>query len=420
MHDRWFACRACLPYWHKSPKNCVTMPHKPALICIYYPQQILSAITALHTVRKARNQATDAPAIMYIWTPPATDAEIYRSRRAIFEKLLTPFPYIKMWMPEPSEIAESFSQGHRVMAKAMKLRKKFGANTFSDIYYSVDVTGDFTPQSAFQAFPETSRISYGDAMGIGYTLDNFEKKLFSNYSASDAIKSPLSYIRSRMVWLKRRLMLPWHRLEATCTCMIIPCDNPDYSIPAPEQMTVTFSEVQQTLSAISGTIAASGLNDEIAAMTAGESRVFLILLGSFSESRLCSEDAEIALYEDVAAEHIPAGSLIIIKPHPAAKPDKLKKLTGALSNKYRTIVTPPGISDMPIEFLPALVEACTVLSFSYSSVSLAYLYGAEVLHVMTDSLISSHISPENRKWLHDSQALYADLLKKAEAIRFVA
>lgn len=351
---------------------------------------------------------------MFVWTPPTTNQAVFSRRLEMFKLLLEPFPEITLWMPEPAEIAASISQSHRVMNKARWLRDRFGADAFHEIYFSSDVTGDFTPQSCFQAFPEAERISYGDAMGIGYTLKSFEKELFRNNSLQYALTHPQNYFRNHMVWLKRRLTLPmpWQRLEATTSCMILPCDQYGDFLPGKKQVEVPFAIVQQVLDKLSAAIEKTGIIAPLLEQIKDEAQPYMLLLGSFSESRLCSAKEEISLYQDVISEHIPEGALIILKPHPASRAEKLAELAKILNGRYRTLVVDNEINDIPIELLPDLVKPCNVLSFSYSSVSLGYLYGTTLLHVMTDYLISKHISPANRKWMKDGNDLYLSLINK--------
>lgn len=56
--------------------------------------------------------------------------------------------------------------------------------------------------------------------------------------------------------------------------------------------------------------------------------------------------------------------------------------------------------------MPSLAKNYKIISFSYSSVSLLYLYGSAVLHAMNETLINMFFPEETRLWMRESNALY--------------
>jgi hypothetical protein len=56
--------------------------------------------------------------------------------------------------------------------------------------------------------------------------------------------------------------------------------------------------------------------------------------------------------------------------------------------------------------MPSLAKHYKIISFSYSSVSLLFLYGSNVLHAMNDAMINMFFPEETRLWMRESNALY--------------
>jgi hypothetical protein len=121
------------------------------------------------------------------------------------------------------------------------------------------------------------------------------------------------------------------------------------------------------------------------------------------------------LYVEAALQHILPGTKITLKAHPVTQPDKIALIKKALSAHYETVVV---INDeIPIEIMPSLVKQNKIISFSYSSVSLVYLYGSCVLHAMNDTLINTFFPEESRLWMLESNELYLQQIVVARCLR---
>jgi hypothetical protein len=72
---------------------------------------------------------------------------------------------------------------------------------------------------------------------------------------------------------------------------------------------------------------------------------------------------------------------------------------------------------LPIEALRSLAASDSVISFSYSSVSLHYLHGSNVVHAMTGDLIDRYFPPAIRGWMHESNELYLQQFEMARQMR---
>ncbi len=74
---------------------------------------------------------------------------------------------------------------------------------------------------------------------------------------------------------------------------------------------------------------------------------FVLLLGSYTESLLTDAASETALYLDVLQSHVPPGSTVLMKSHPASSEAKASQLRAEASKYYDVEVGSFG--EFPIE-----------------------------------------------------------------------
>ena len=113
--------------------------------------------------------------------------------------------------------------------------------------------------------------------------------------------------------------------------------------------------------------------------------------------------------------HVTPGAPLLLKAHPASYGAKLQAIAEALRAHCQVELS--GADPLPIETLRGLAASRSVISFSYSSVSLHYLHGSNVVHAMTADLIDRHFPPEIRGWMHESNELYLQQFDMARRMR---
>jgi hypothetical protein len=139
----------------------------------------------------------------------------------------------------------------------------------------------------------------------------------------------------------------------------------------------------------------------------------LLLLSNFSGSQLATRESELALYREILERHVPAGSRVLVKPHPGSAPDFVAALIASLPpGRWNVEVLQEALLSMPVELAHELLARCTVLSLSFATVSLRYLHGSTVIHALDDSLIESHILPAKKKWVKDGNDVYLRMAAK--------
>lgn len=387
-----------------------------SLLCLYYPQQLLPGLAAVMSFRRHLGKNVAAPLTLLVWSHPATERRVREKRLQAFKVLLEGFTWVRLIFPEQDEVKSHLSHNSRVMRKAGYLRRKFGQDAFAAIYYAHDISADFIAQSAMQAFPNAARICFGDALGVVYSNDYFTDQTYPVGGAEEAFSRPAQTIRNILFRLKRAWTLPSRvrRLDAGHAVLILPCDPGGNFLEGKELQPVDDDSLRNVLNTLSS--AAERHLTEGKGWVSGDTTSNLVmLLGSYSESRLTSEDQECALYVEAARFHALPGRKIILKAHPASTNEKVTRIEQALSAHYDIEVA--NNDELPIETMPWLVKHSKIISFSYSSVSLLYLHGCTVLHAMNDALINQFFPKETRQWMLESNKLYLEQLAIAKRLR---
>jgi hypothetical protein len=375
-----------------------------SLLCLYYPQQLLPGLAAVMSYRRHRSKDAKAPLTVLVWSHPATEHKTRERRLQAFKVLLEGFPWVTLFFPEQDEVKAHFSHNSRVMRKAGYLRGKFGPSAFAAVYYAHDISADFIAQSAMQAYPNASRVCFGDALGVVYSNDYFTDLTYP-VGTVEVLSRPIQTIRNLLFRIKRTWTLPTrrHRLDAEHAVLVLPCDPGNDFLVGKKLQTVDYESLIHALDCL--TSSAERYLIKLKCCGEGEANsIVVMLLGSYSESRLTSDIKECALYVEAARLHILPGSKIILKAHPVSQPEKIALIKQALSAHYDTVVVPND--EIPIETMPSLAKHYKIISFSYSSVSLLFLYGSNVLHAMNDAMINMFFPEETRLWMRESNALY--------------
>jgi hypothetical protein len=356
-----------------------------------------------------------APLVVLVWSHPATGHKTRARRLEAFKVLLGGFPWVKLFFLERDEVRVHFSHNKRVIKKADYLRNKFGLNAFTAVYFAHDISADFIAQSAMQAYPKASRVCFGDALGVVYSNDYFTDCTYP-VGVVEAFSRPMRTIRNLLIRLKRTWTLPSprHRLDAEHALLILPCDPGGDFLLGKQLLTVDYESLCFVLNNLSNSAEQHLIKQKCWGDGSMDTSV-IMLLGSYSESGLTSNIQECAMYVEAARLHISPESKIILKSHPASQPEKIELIKQALSLRYKTVVVIN--EDIPIEAMPSLVKYYNIVSFSYSSVSLLYLYGSRLVHAMNDNFINTFFPKEAQFWMRESNALYLQQIDVAALLR---
>jgi hypothetical protein len=380
------------------------MPHhNTALLCVYYPQQLLPGLSAVVQCRLHWAEPIHEPATILVWSDPGVGDELLAQRKSAFELLLREFPWVNLVFPSGSDIQANLSANLTVARKTAHLRQRFGHDAFSSIFYAHDMGSDYIAQSAMQAFPQAKRVCFGDALGVVYSNDYYTQLTYPLGSLAQWIAKPGRNLINLLWRAKRAYTLPArnNRLDAHIAALILPSDPGGDFLPGKTLLEIdraTLDEVSDSL--------ARGVESDAARCDPAPSSAdkHLMLLGSFSESGFTTLAQEKAMYLDVVQEHVPAGTTLLLKAHPASHGEKVRAIARTLATHCKVEISPT--ESLPIEALKRLASARSVISFSYSSVSLQYLYGSQVVHAMTTARIQRFFPTYIQPWMQDSNDLY--------------
>lgn len=293
-----------------------------------------------------------------------------------------------------------------VSLRAIILRKKLQTFLISDIYFAHDISSDFWNQTIMQAFPLAKRICFGDAFGIVYTQKYFNRLMYKIVDDRKII------IQNLLARVKRWLNYPSKKkqLFAHHAILAIPSDPGKDFLPQCELSIVDKTTFKQCVLELSNKLIDFKIHmRESLILNSGS--CYLLILNNFTESKLTSLEQEINLYREIICTHTTTDDLIIIKPHPAHNPLYFNNIVNSLRKKFLIQTIDKMYYDLPIELAEELIMKCTILSLSYSSISLSYIYEKEVKHVLTQSLINKYFLNKKLAWFIESNQLYLDIIK---------
>lgn len=112
----------------------------------------------------------------------------------------------------------------------------------------------------------------------------------------------------------------------------------------------------------------------------------LLMTEPHVETATMTMDAEIRMIGDMLHAKAPAGSAVIIKPHPGETLPRLAELRKSFGHEYHFYSLPDTLARLPIELFPQLVKFCnTLICLTYPQVTLTFLFDREVYNPCRDN-----------------------------------
>lgn len=378
-----------------------------SIVCLYYPSQLIPALAAVRTYRQAKEQPQDDPVMVVVWCAPSVDAAARELRRQTFQTLLAAIPGTFLVFFSREETAGVLSSSRRVEDKVKYFREQHLHMPVRDVFFSHDISADFSAQMLMRACPDAERICFGDAWGLVYSNAYFESITYP-CDVGLVLKAPATWLRNLLVRYRRRRVLGprYRRLDARFAVLILPNDPGFDFLPGKTQLRVARETVEQVIEALGKVV--SGRDVSLSRQPDA-----ILLVGSFAESRFCDEANELELYADVLAEFLPLDSALLIKGHSAATRHKILKIAEQSARNNRVELLPEILTEFPIEVLAGIWPKARIISFAYASVSLTYLKREGVLHAMHDLMIDRHFPPSSHVWMKSSNDLYLSEMEVA-------
>ncbi|MDI9817759.1 alpha-2,8-polysialyltransferase family protein [Legionella sp. W10-070] len=294
-----------------------------------------------------------------------------------------------------------------VRLRAKLIPRKLGKVSVSEILYAHDISSDFWNQTLMQAFPYAKRICYGDALGLVYSQNYFTSLMFG------LRKNQRFSFNSSLVQLKRKFLFPTKKkqLLAQQAILAIPCDPGQDFLKQCQLLIPGKNEVKQCVLDLASALPEFKTYGNELIEKANKS-CYLFILSNLTDSKLTTIENEIALYKEILASQVNHDATIIIKPHPAHNSVIFQKIIRCLQEEYDIRVIKNDFNNLPIELAIHLIESCTILSISYSSISIPYLYGKNVRHVLSNQMIKKYFVEEKKDWFIESNNLFLNIIAK--------
>lgn len=355
-------------------------PRPAALLLVSFPHHLLHALSALRHERRLRGVAEDAPATLLLWSYRPAHHATSSPVRKLIEHALQAFPWVRLHVPSRRARTLHLSPYRRLTDRVKWFRRHLGGTAYETCFYSHDASADHTAQALMQAFPDARRICYGDPPGF----------LYPARDAAEASHFPRS--RLKQLFWKSRMRGMQQLLHADQAIIAVDFGSPqtaarELHVLPRELLVDTLYRIKSGLDAFAPQASAW-----VAAHANGPEPAHLLLLSNFSDSGMARRQDEIALYTAICATHVPPGALLYLKPHIGSRSEFVQRLLARLSG-WQVEVLPPAALQLPIEFMPELLASCRVLSVSSSSALVAYLFGCNIAHALTDELIRRHFKP---------------------------
>lgn len=367
------------------------------LAVLYFAHQAIPAIAAAHAWRARQRLPADSELILLLDHPPGWPPARIAEAKALLDALASPFPFVRTMLPDAALQQRLVASSRPLRSSSRAVAGMLGDTPIRELYYPHDMT--FAPQILAYAFPDASRVCFGDALGVVYSRRYFEQISFS----------PLrrALFRARRAAATALGWLPPFR-DAHAAVLVLPADPGGDYLAGKDLFVPAREDVRSLLVAMSAAVL--GLADETARFLATPGPHFVMLLGNLTEAGITSADSEVELFRRAIERHAPAGASVLLKPHPGADPIRTQRLSAALPG-FRVSVFPQALVPIPIEIAFSLVERSTILSLSYASISLRYLYAKPVIHVLDQGLIDEWTLPGKRVWMSESNRQYLAILE---------
>ncbi|KTD47626.1 polysialyltransferase family glycosyltransferase [Legionella quateirensis] len=292
-----------------------------------------------------------------------------------------------------------------VRLRSRFLFSKLKKYTIDEFFFSHDISSDFWNQTLMHAFPYAKRICYGDALGLVYTQNYFTQLMYRIKNKNKII------VHNIFARIKRKFLYPakTNQLMPQEAILAIPCDPGKDFLTQCKLSIINQKDLKHCVEELAATIPQfkTHMHDVI---SNSDKPCYLLMFSNFTESKLTTLEHEIALYQEILKTHAQKDSVIIIKPHPAHNPELFKQIIAALNEHYSIQIIDKDFYHLPIELAESLVQGCEVLSVSYSSISLPYIYDKKVTHVLTQELINTYFSIEKMSWFIESNNLYLKMI----------
>jgi hypothetical protein len=382
---------------------------KNRLISIFGPNNILAAICALKwSTLTSKPDLDDKGQVVVVISHPGMPDPVLLESKKIIERITSGLGW-KRPVLILDEQRRSISDPRTPYSWILReFKHLIDLDEISEFYFAHDIVGNI-PELAMNAFPKAKRITFGDALGSIYDK-RYHLELASSPNSQPGVsnvkKDLPEIIRSVPKRFKHILLSSINILrrqhQADKAVLILPMDQTGKCLDSLELSVVPKWLVNKVIQDCN-----KGLPElvqyckNLVKSTTGPRYVFL--LENIADGGFASVESEVKMYEEMININIPKGSTIFIKSHPLSVLPVEKYLCERLERDYLAIIISNEFRRYPIELWDELVKNCEILSMSYGTISLRYLYGINTKYAMKYSIIEYWNSYKNAHDLYYNQ-----------------
>lgn len=257
--------------------------------------------------------------------------------------------------------------------------------SFSHIFYPHDVSGDAVCL-AVERFPNALRVCVGDALGTICDREHYFNNLIARHRPSTT--SVLRKIRQTLSSFSRKRVAIQGSIKPDIASLIIPVDLSGKSLRGVKLLVPEIEKVRTSILRMSAAFPKLSEFAVTVQEQRGSQKCFTLLMQNSAECGTISIEREIEMCATIIRQIAPVGSLIVLKGHPGEKFDRFDGVSQRLGNDFRFIKVPPHLKRIPLELWTDLIEISEFIGFSYSTVSLRYLFGKEVVNPVSPDFIA--------------------------------
>jgi tetratricopeptide (TPR) repeat protein len=263
------------------------------------------------------------------------------------------------------------TQNHDDPFAIKRFREFIGRESYDEVYYS-HIVGGHAAQLCMRAYPNATRITYGESLGLMEDKDYVIASVTG--SGWDENINP-----------KQRKPEP----EATKAVLILPADQTGDCLEGKELKIVPKSLALSVISEFQSSIPELNMYSQSLVQ---RQPCFLFILNNIADANFLTPEQEVSMYEEIARANVPKGASLILKGHPLATYPVDQMTAERLSNDFDVSIISPEFSRYPLEICEYLLKNTQVISLSYTSISIEYLYGRPVIYPFTKELVEKYFS----------------------------
>lgn len=395
---------------------------KICLIGVQGPLQLCAGRIAMEWFGKVRNRAADTEAVLLLYDFLVAPQQEQPICEAIMQ-IASAFKWKAIVFISGEEMKQinSLDRENRLA----ELRSTIGLFEFDEIYLARNYIG-VGSSLILNAYPAATRITYGDGFGLvgtqifAHLFGNSFANLFIR--ATRAIKKVATgkislsgiYSRVRGFITRKRNEDALLEMPFDVAILILPVDYSGVYLDTlqlyvPPKELVT--EVMHSIGAQMPDLNAF-CNDLI---KDAEGQCYLYLFITPTESGCTSLRNEVTMYLETIRENSPPGSSVYIKLHPRKPIAFADYLVEDLQQDYKVVVINQGkFKSIPVEFWTPLINSCNVVSFSSSSLNLAYIYSKDIISGFSIAKIRKYFFRNKWEVFEDDYHLWTEAIEALE------